>query len=671
MTRRTFQFIGVLVGVGSVFPIAHHVLSARQQTPVFRAGVDLITVDVLVLDKSGKQVTTLTAPDFTVTAGGKVRRIVSAEYVPARMTPPTPGVSAELPPAPESSSNMRPVMGRSVIFAVDVEEIRAGEGRGALKSISDYLDKLSPDDRVGLVSLPYGSPRADLTTNRGMVRDAAALIAGASNRARDPHMTPGEATQIYQKDVTAVVAYWERTVGLAADSDPNIHCAPPGPRPFDTPGEVSQPCVDDARRALDVHRRHTAELMSSLAALARAMTSLPGPKAIVLVSEGLFTDRLTRDSVAEFAQQAERSRTSLYALHLDPPLSEAAAGTSSATVESRSLDDRLGFDSMAEVAAAARGTAFRVVGIPTNTLRQIDTELSGYYLLSFERSADDRDGKRVGIDVKVNKPGLDVRARREATPEPANATAALPPAKSNDSKVTMGELLHWPTAISEIGVDLDTAALPVDGSATDARTIITAEIASASLSVVGFEITDDKGTIVSDTFDAKPAAQPLPDGRVLYPAAVAIPAGHYRMKFGVIDAAGKRGSLEHAFDVPAWPAGAIRVGDLIVGIEENDRFRPAARIGADATALRVRVEMQADAAERFADARATLQVLKPGGLVPVVEDQVPLAATSNPLRRAIYRPLAIETLPAGEYVVRVTITSGGAMTTRMRMFRKS
>jgi hypothetical protein len=361
----------------------------------------------------------------------------------------------------------------------------------------------------------------------------------------------------------------------------------------------------------------------------------------------------------------------LYALHLDFPLAEASMGSAGPSMDSRTLDDRIGFDSMAEVAAAARGTAFRVVAMPTNILRQIDGELSGYYLLSFERSADDRDGKRVSIDVKVKRPGLDVRARREATPQPASALASLPPAKAIDAKAMMGELLHWPTAISEIGVDLDTAALPVDGSATDARTIVTAEIASASLAAVGFEITDDKGKIISDTFDAQPAALPIPGGRVLYPAAVAIPAGHYRMKFGVIDAAGKRGSLEHTFDVPAWPPGAIRIGDLIFGFEENGRFRPAARVGASETSLRVRVEMQADAPEAFTDARATLQVLKPGGLVPIVEETAPLGPTPNPLRRAISRPVALDLLPGGDYVVRVTITAGGTTTTRARMFRKS
>ena len=52
MTRRTFKVIGVFVGLSSITPLSDRALSAQQQTPVFRAGVDLINVDVLVLDKA-------------------------------------------------------------------------------------------------------------------------------------------------------------------------------------------------------------------------------------------------------------------------------------------------------------------------------------------------------------------------------------------------------------------------------------------------------------------------------------------------------------------------------------------------------------------------------------------------------------------------------------------
>src|SRR5882672_1216109 len=55
--------------------------------PTFRAGVDVITVDVGAVDGRGQPVTDLHAPEFTVKVDGQVRRVVTADLVKYKYTP--------------------------------------------------------------------------------------------------------------------------------------------------------------------------------------------------------------------------------------------------------------------------------------------------------------------------------------------------------------------------------------------------------------------------------------------------------------------------------------------------------------------------------------------------------------------------------------------------------
>ena len=57
----------------AVVGLAVATLTGLAQEPVFRAGVDLVTVDAIVVDSDGRPVTGLTADDFTITVEGKPR----------------------------------------------------------------------------------------------------------------------------------------------------------------------------------------------------------------------------------------------------------------------------------------------------------------------------------------------------------------------------------------------------------------------------------------------------------------------------------------------------------------------------------------------------------------------------------------------------------------------
>jgi hypothetical protein len=477
-------------------------------------------------------------------------------------------------------------------------------------------------------------------------------------------MTYGEAAAIETRDTKALLAYWERKAGAR----PSVGfpeapgCPPPPRRPFDEPAEVPVECVRAAGRALERHRRHTRDILDVLRAIAERMTDLEGQKAIVFVSEGMLHDLDTLGDVRRFAEAAERARVALYALHLDAPMVEAGIGSGSNSTQSRLLDDYAGFDAMAEVAAAARGSALRVVGPATNALARIDAELAGYYLLSFEREPADRDGARVRIDVTVNRPGLDVRARREFTPLAAAAAPAAPSPPA-DLRAAMGALLQWPVAAADLGLDVDTFVVPVTGAPEEARVIVTAEISGVEspLAAVGYEIVDAAtGKGVADAFDAPPATREIGAGRQAYLVAVPMSAGRYRLKLGVLDVNGRRGSVEHAFDVPGWPADRLRVGELVLGAETGGAFRPLASVTPDVAEVVARVEVHADV-EVSLDRLSARAILEPsGGSISLDPPAVSIAeAQGDPLRRVAVARWNPRDQAPGTYVVTIVVESSG------------
>ena len=56
-------------------------LVAEQQSPVFKSGVSLVTVDVIVLDKNGHPVPGLTADEFQIKLNGKLQPVRAMSYV--------------------------------------------------------------------------------------------------------------------------------------------------------------------------------------------------------------------------------------------------------------------------------------------------------------------------------------------------------------------------------------------------------------------------------------------------------------------------------------------------------------------------------------------------------------------------------------------------------------
>ena len=154
--------------------------ASGQAPPVFATGVEVVAVDVSVVDKDGTPVRDLQASDFTLTVGGRPRTITSVEFV--KDADPEALETQEADPNPPAdahySTNENVRKGRLILIAVDQGNIQMGTGRGTIAAASKLLDRLSPADRVGLITIPGPKPRVEFTTDHSAVREAMRSLVG-------------------------------------------------------------------------------------------------------------------------------------------------------------------------------------------------------------------------------------------------------------------------------------------------------------------------------------------------------------------------------------------------------------------------------------------------------------------------------------------------------------
>ena len=156
------------------------VIAQQPPPPIYRAGVDVVAVDVHVVDRGGRPVPDLRPEEFLITVDGKPRSIVAADYVSHGVnTSATPAAGQK--PRPVFTSNWigrLPAPGRTILLVVDEENIRAGSARAAAQAAGQFLDRLQPADRVGLVVMPRTGVAIDPTTDRARVKEALTHISG-------------------------------------------------------------------------------------------------------------------------------------------------------------------------------------------------------------------------------------------------------------------------------------------------------------------------------------------------------------------------------------------------------------------------------------------------------------------------------------------------------------
>jgi VWFA-related protein len=639
---------------------------AGQDTPRFRGGVDLITVDVAVLDSRGRPVDDLRAGDFVVKVDGRERSVVSAELIrvereksalPARPTDARISTNASVPHA------------RRIVVAVDQTLIAPGTIRPLLTTASAFVSRLTADDHVAFIAFPEPGPRIDFTADTARIRRAMEGLVGHAVKRGDRQFDIGVSEAI-------ALTGPER---LRASSLPDPTAAdyaqallqPPTMRRI-LEGGCEGLTFDELRENLAVlercrrlifnesimiaadARQDASISLRALEALLRDLALVDGPKTMVVISAGLVND--DPSVLDEVAPLAAAARTTINVVAVEPQREQEIRNNPRPN-PAMSLGDRsLELQGLEIVADTTGGVLYRSpAGTSEGVFQRIESELSAWYLLAVERQPGDPSRQRV--DVEVKRRGTTVRSQKRVI-----AAAAAIAGRSADE--LLSEALS--SSIAVPGVPLRVATFAQRDTSPDRyRVRVAAQVGLPGEApgefTIGYALMNEDGRVVT-TAGARRPLSPLasgPDQLLHYDTALSVEPGTYSLRFGVVDAAGRRGTVIHPVELPRLDAAELGTSDLIVGNlpAEGELLRPSVEPQVTASELAGYLDLYVPESDRD---RVTVALeVAEGDASPALAAQ-PLSLRPGEQRGALVATGFVElTVTPGRYVARATIRRDG------------
>ena len=396
-------------------------VAAQEKPPTFPSAVELVTVDVVVTDKQGRHVTDLDRGDFTLLEDGAAQAISSFDAVAGFAGVPEADEAAAIPWNPRVSTNVgasaRPGRTYLIVFdEVHLSSLQAARGRQALESFlkSTVLD----GERVRLVAV--GGFEAEGTRDR-LLEEVPRLegrrVPDESFEALSDHEAMRIALFDDQQLILRVIERVAvRTSGrLSSDREgERIRMSTPD----DLRVKIDEGHVKILARSAyhDAMSRNQATL-ATLESAIEAVAGIRGRKSVVLVSEGLIKDPQL-DGFRRVIDASRRANAALYFIDTRGlegiPFEPAQQRTYLPSIDQGIAMANQQLDAAGAESLAADSGGFTVKNRNdlSSGFRQIAADTRNYYLLGYSPSRGQPDGRFRKIQVKVRRPGVEVRARK-------------------------------------------------------------------------------------------------------------------------------------------------------------------------------------------------------------------------------------------------------------------
>ena len=457
----------------------------------FRAEVNYVEVDAVVTDAQGRIVTDLTQADFEVLEDGRPQKIAAFSLVNLPIERAARPLFAGAPIEPDVQAN---TIADGRIYLIVLDDLHTGftNTPRVKRFLREFIERNFGANDLAAVVNTSGRATAgqEFTNNPRLLLEAIDRFSGRRLRS--------EALEIADSLNTTF-------------RDPN--------------SERDLKLLDP----LEMERAYNAR--TSLTAIRDLATFLEGVrgrrKAMLLVSEGIsydVTNLFTNSSGGIILQQASdavaaatRANVAIYAI--DPRglggfEESVEVGSTPSDVLPNQFNatqtlletQRNAQQSLMALAEQTGGFAAVNTNDVAGAFDRIVRENSTYYVLGYNPSNDRRDGRFRQIEVRVKRPGLQVRSRRGYVAARGRAPNAKP-ATGDPLDAAVGTALNSP--IPTTGIPLTVSAAAFKGAAPNASVALAVEMKADTFAFAEKNgMLFDRVEVAFSTLDAKGVVRP-------------------------------------------------------------------------------------------------------------------------------------------------------------------
>jgi len=568
MMRHLIAAIGLSAGLAVVLSAQQP--AAEQQPaprPTFRSQRDLVSVDVVVRDRTGAIVRGLTAADFEVREDGRSEQVLTLSFQEIAQASGTSvpradllaGVQSQIienrsstptPPPPPDLSPQALAGHRLLALVFDLSSMQPDDVQRAVDSANKYVnEQMSPADLVAVATIDSSlDVLTDFTADREKVTGVLGRLAytnGTSTVAPAPSTAATDEAELASSD--------------------------------DSSAETAE---------LDLFNNDIR--LRALKALAEALGAVEQKKAILYFSGGM--QRSGQDNQVELRaaiNAAVRANVAIYpvdtgGLQAVVPGGDARqqSGRGVSLFSGRGVANQFdqlfaSQDTLTTLAADTGGQAFTDTNDFGEAFTRVQRDTSAYYLIGYSSSNTDKDGRFRRIQVRVKREGLKIEARAgyyaerdfshtsRGDRETALQNELFAAVSATDLPVLVGG--GWfRLAADRYFVPI---ALAVPGSAVP----VPASADKVSLDVLGM-VRDEQGRTVGrfrQTLQLPAGAGKTLSGRqVLYQSSVTLPPGHFSVKAVVREnGSGAMGSFEAPLTIPELKQQPLKISPVVLSTQ--------------------------------------------------------------------------------------------------------